>query len=121
MLWSPHWCVHACLCVCVSVCVIERARSLSALFHPSHARPTAASQLYTQHTLPVTAVAVAPSGCWVASGDAGGNLRVWACDHPEQSTKLETPGDPPPPPPPPPPPVIGGKILDISWSPDSQR
>lgn len=74
---------------------------------PSADRPLHC-QLYTQHTLPVLAVAVSPSGAYVASGDAGGKVRVWACDHPDQPLKLETP-------------VIGGKVLDIDWSPDSQR
>ena len=65
-------------------------------------------QLYTQHLYPVTAAAMAPSGCYVASGDDHGNLRVWACDNPEQPIKLEAP-------------MFAGEILDIAWSGDSQR
>ena len=66
------------------------------------------TQVYAGHSYPVTAVEMAPSGCYCASGDSSGVLRIWACDHPDQILKLETP-------------LFGGKILDISWSADSQR
>ena len=64
--------------------------------------------LYTQHSYPVTCACMAPSGCYIASGDDHGNLRVWACDTPDQILKLETP-------------LFAGAILDIAWSGDSQR
>lgn len=64
--------------------------------------------LYTQHSYPVTAAAMAPSGCYIASGDDHGNLRIWACDTPDQIIKLETP-------------LFAGAVLDIAWSGDSQR
>eukprot|EP00965_Chrysotila_dentata_P119414 3947604-Pleurochrysis_carterae.AAC.1 len=51
---------------------------------------------------------MAPSGCYVASGDSNGTIRVWACDTPEQILKLETP-------------VFSGAVLDIAWSADNQR
>jgi len=51
---------------------------------------------------------MSPSGCWVASGDKSGNLRVWACDNPDQILKFE--GG-----------MLGGPIIDITWSPDNQR
>lgn len=66
------------------------------------------TMLYTQHQWPVTAAAMAPSGCYIASGDDHGNLRVWACDTPDQILKLECP-------------LFAGEVLDIAWSGDSQR
>jgi WD40 repeat protein len=66
------------------------------------------TMLYTQHQWPVTAACMAPSGCYVASGDDHGNLRVWACDTPDQILKLECP-------------LFAGEVLDIAWSGDSQR
>ena len=60
-------------------------------------------QLYTQHAYDVTAVAIANSGCYVASGDKTGVVRVWACDNPEQILKLETN-------------VFAGRVTDIAWS-----
>jgi WD40 repeat protein len=73
--------------------------------------PSAANkkvQLYTGHSYPVTAVEMATSGCYMASGDKSGVVRIWACDNPEQILKLETP-------------LFGGAVLDIAWSGDSQR
>lgn len=66
------------------------------------------TMLYTEHQYAVTAAAIAPSGCYMASGDERGTVRVWACDMPEKILKLETT-------------VFGGAVLDIAWSPDSQR
>ena len=65
-------------------------------------------QLYTQHQYPVTAVAMAPSGCYMATGDSSGCLRIWACDTPEQILKGEYP-------------MLAGAISDIDWSPDNAR
>jgi len=73
--------------------------------------PSAANkavQLYTGHSYPVTAVEMATSGCYMASGDKSGVVRIWACDNPDQILKLETP-------------LFGGAVLDIAWSGDSQR
>lgn len=39
---------------------------------------TAKSALYTEHLHNVTSVAFAPSGQWIASGDAAGQVRIWA-------------------------------------------
>ena len=66
------------------------------------------AQLYTAHGYDVTSAAMSPSGCYMASGDKTGVVRVWACDNPDQILKLETA-------------VMGGAILDIAWSPDNQR
>ena len=65
-------------------------------------------QLYSGHSYPVTAVEMATSGCYMASGDKSGVVRIWACDNPEQILKLETP-------------LFGGSVLDLAWSADSQR
>ena len=46
-------------------------------------------QTYTGHQYPVTAVAMAPSGCYMATGDSSGCLRIWACDTPDQILKGE--------------------------------
>lgn len=65
-------------------------------------------QLYKEHGYSVTTATMAPSGCYVASGDNKGNLRIWACDNPDQIMKLETV-------------LFSGPILDVAWSADSQR
>jgi len=64
--------------------------------------------IYTEHLYTVTSAAMSPSGCYIASGDERGNLRVWACDTPDQILKLETP-------------LFAGPVKDIAWSADSQR
>lgn len=66
------------------------------------------AQLYTQHGYPVTAVEMAPSCCYVASGDSVGKVRIWGCDNPEQPLKIELE-------------MLGGPIKDLAWSGDSQR
>lgn len=43
---------------------------------------------YRGHTSPVTAAAFSPSGCYVASADARGKLRVWSYDNEEHLAKL---------------------------------
>lgn len=55
----------------------------------------------------MTAVAAAPNGEWVASGDERGQVRIWGI-MPEHTLKLETI-------------ALGGKVLDIAWSGDGQR
>ena len=65
-------------------------------------------QIYTGHQYPVTAVAMAPSGCYMATGDSSGCLRIWACDTPDQILKGEYP-------------MLAGAISDIDWSPDNSR
>lgn len=65
-------------------------------------------QIYTQHQYPVTAVAMAPSGCYVCSGDSAGTIRIWACDNPDQILKAEFP-------------MLGGAISDIAWNSESNR
>lgn len=43
---------------------------------------------YRGHTSAVTAAAFSPSGCYVASADARGKLRVWSYDNEEHLAKL---------------------------------
>ncbi len=43
---------------------------------------------YRGHTSPVTAASFSPSGCYVASADARGKLRVWSYDNEEHLAKL---------------------------------
>lgn len=50
-----------------------------------------------------------PNGCWVASGDASGKVRIWSYDNPEHVLKLEVQG------------VGGGEVKDLDWDPESQR
>ena len=59
------------------------------------------TMIYAQHSYPVTAAAMAPSGAYIASGDERGTLRVWACDTPDQILKGEFP-------------LFAGKVLDIA-------
>jgi WD repeat-containing protein 1 (actin-interacting protein 1) len=66
------------------------------------------SFVYRGHLFPVTAARFAPSGCYVASGDARGKLRVWSYDNDEHLCKLDIQ-------------VMTGPIRDLSWDMDSKR
>ena len=69
----------------------------------------AVSTQYVQHTSPVTAARIAPSGFYCASGDAAGFVRVWDCSaNGSGATKGEYA-------------IISGRINDIAWDGDSQR
>eukprot|EP00993_Chasmostoma_nieuportense_P006562 NODE_719_length_1920_cov_94.894032_g667_i0.p1 GENE.NODE_719_length_1920_cov_94.894032_g667_i0~~NODE_719_length_1920_cov_94.894032_g667_i0.p1 ORF type:complete len:608 (+),score=143.56 NODE_719_length_1920_cov_94.894032_g667_i0:44-1825(+) len=65
-------------------------------------------KLYTQHTAPVTVAKLSPSTYYCASGDRGGNVRIWATNNEDLTLKLETR-------------PVTGPVRDIAWSPDSQR
>ncbi|RMD41202.1 hypothetical protein DV735_g3885, partial [Chaetothyriales sp. CBS 134920] len=70
--------------------------------------PAAATQ-YTQHTAATTVARFAPSGYYVASGDASGIVRVWdSSANGSGTTKGEYA-------------IISGRINDIAWDGDSQR
>jgi len=43
---------------------------------------------YRGHTSPVTAASFSPSGCYVASADTRGKLRVWSYDNEEHLAKI---------------------------------
>lgn len=64
--------------------------------------------VYRGHLFPVTAAKLAPSGCFVASGDARGKLRVWSFDNEEHLCKLDLQ-------------IMTGPIRDISWDFESKR
>lgn len=63
---------------------------------------------YGQHAAPVKAAKFAPTGKFVASGDASGKVRVWAFTHPENLLKYELPS-------------IGGEVEDVAWDAESKR
>ncbi|KAL7275049.1 WD40 repeat-like protein [Rhizina undulata] len=69
--------------------------------------PSVSTQ-YTGHTTNATVARFAPSGYYVASGDAAGNVRVWDCVGQDMITKGEFP-------------IISGPIKDIAWDGESQR
>lgn len=66
------------------------------------------SFVYRGHVHPVTAAQFAPSGCYVASGDSRGKLRVWAYDNPQHFCKLELQ-------------LFTGPIRDIAWDAEGKR
>lgn len=68
--------------------------------------PAEAKQ-YTGHTAATTAARFSPSGYYVASGDASGQVRVWDAIS-AQTTKGEYS-------------IISGRIADVAWDGDSQR
>ena len=65
--------------------------------------------VYRGHAAPVTAAKFSPSGCYVASADLRGKLRVWSYDNQEHLCKLDLAG------------AIAGPIRDISWDFESKR
>lgn len=68
----------------------------------------AIADIYTEHAHPVTVAKYAPSGFYIASGDASGKVRIWDTTQKEHLLKYEyTP--------------ISGKIKDIAWTEDSKR
>ncbi|KAF3689576.1 WD repeat-containing protein 1 Actin-interacting protein 1 [Channa argus] len=68
----------------------------------------AIADIYTEHAHPVTVAKYAPSGFYIASGDASGKIRIWDTTQKEHLLKYEyTP--------------ISGKVKDIAWTEDSKR
>ncbi|KAL8902515.1 MAG: hypothetical protein Q9207_004635 [Kuettlingeria erythrocarpa] len=67
----------------------------------------AISTQYSGHTTGTTVARFAPSGYYVASGDASGTVRVWDCVG-EGATKGDYH-------------IIGGRINDLAWDGDSAR
>jgi len=64
---------------------------------------------YRGHTSNATACKLSTSGCYVASGDDKGNLRVWAFDHPEHLAKYECGS------------FLKGPVRDVDWDMESKR
>lgn len=65
-------------------------------------------RIYPGHSQQVTVAKYSPSGYYVASGDIAGNLRIWATDNEDMTSKLEIR-------------PISGPIRDIAFTSDSQR
>lgn len=66
------------------------------------------ADVYTEHAHNVHVAKYAPSGFYIASGDASGKVRIWDTTQKEHLLKYEyTP--------------LSGKILDIAWTEDSKR
>eukprot|EP00567_Pseudictyota_dubia_P005077 CAMPEP_0197453026 /NCGR_PEP_ID=MMETSP1175-20131217/33719_1 /TAXON_ID=1003142 /ORGANISM="Triceratium dubium, Strain CCMP147" /LENGTH=782 /DNA_ID=CAMNT_0042986189 /DNA_START=252 /DNA_END=2600 /DNA_ORIENTATION=+ len=65
--------------------------------------------VYRGHMAQVTAAKFSPSGCYVASADARGHLRVWSYDNPEHLCKLELSS------------AMAGPVRDIGWDFESRR
>ena len=63
---------------------------------------------YTEHAYAPTVARYAPSGYYIASGDASGTVRIWDCVGADRICKLELN-------------VINGAVTDIAWSDDSKR
>ncbi|KAI5308340.1 WD40 repeat-like protein [Ascosphaera atra] len=80
--------------------------SNKSIFIRSIDNPSIATQ-YTEHTTDTTVARFSPSGFYIASGDAAGNVRVWDCIG-EGKTKGEYP-------------IVSGRINDLAWDGDSQR
>lgn len=66
------------------------------------------AETYIQHSVPATVARYAPSGYYIASGDASGKIRIWDTTQKEHILKYEYQ-------------PISGAIKDIVWSPDSKR
>ncbi|XP_034388529.1 WD repeat-containing protein 1 [Cyclopterus lumpus] len=68
----------------------------------------AIADIYTEHAHTATVAKYAPSGFYIASGDASGKIRIWDTTQKEHILKYEyTP--------------ISGKVKDIAWTEDSKR
>ncbi|XP_077459914.1 WD repeat-containing protein 1 [Stigmatopora argus] len=66
------------------------------------------ADIYTEHAHTVTVAKYAPSGFYIASGDASGKLRIWDTTQKEHLLKYEYH-------------PISGKVKDIAWTEDSKR
>ncbi|KAJ8382280.1 hypothetical protein SKAU_G00030580 [Synaphobranchus kaupii] len=68
----------------------------------------AIADIYTEHSHPVSVAKYAPSGFYIASGDAAGKIRIWDTTQKDHLTKYEYQ-------------PIAGIIKDIAWTEDSKR
>ncbi|KAI0229936.1 WD40 repeat-like protein, partial [Massospora cicadina] len=71
------------------------------------ATPTLVDE-YCQHVAPVNVARFSPSGCYAASGDAGGVVRVWDVTQAAKGLKLEVG-------------ALAGKVKDVGWDFESNR
>jgi WD40 repeat protein len=65
------------------------------------------SYLYRGHKSPTTCVKFSPNGCWIASGDQTGIIRIWSWSDSEHLTKLETK-------------MFTGAITHVDWDAESK-
>jgi WD40 repeat protein len=65
--------------------------------------------VYRGHTAQVTAARFSPSGCYVASADVRGRLRIWSYDNVEHLARLDLST------------ALAGPIRDLSWDFESKR
>ena len=102
---------------------MERGHALNLYAHPKepklvycfgkyvvarHLNDSGDNFVYRGHKYDVGAAAFSPNGYWVASGDAGGFLRVWSWDNPEHILKVEVQ-------------VFAGAIKDLQWDGESKK
>lgn len=66
------------------------------------------SDVYTQHTADVGVAKYAPSGYYIASGDATGKVRIWDTVNKEHILKIELS-------------VLSAPVTDLAWTEDSKR
>jgi len=66
------------------------------------------ADMYSEHSHPCTVARYAPSGFYIASADSSGKVRIWDTTQATHNLKIELP-------------ALGGPILDLQWSQDSQR
>ena len=66
------------------------------------------ADVYTEHTTDCTVAKYAPSGFYIASGDASGKIRIWDTINAEHILKIELP-------------VLAGPVTDLAWTEDSKR
>lgn len=85
------------------LCVIRSLKEEENLPNAKH--PTL---VYRGHQYATSVVKVSTSGCYAASGDTRGKLRVWAIDHEEHLCKLEQQ-------------ALSATVRDISWDGESKR
>ncbi|VDM74600.1 unnamed protein product [Strongylus vulgaris] len=64
--------------------------------------------IYTEHSLNTTVAKMSPSGFYIASGDTGGNVRIWDTTQITHILKATYQ-------------VFSGSVRDIAWSDDSKR
>ncbi|KAJ3104909.1 hypothetical protein HDU97_008767 [Phlyctochytrium planicorne] len=63
---------------------------------------------YNGHSFPATVAKYSPSGFYIASGDAQGNIRIWDTTQAENILKTETR-------------ALSGRVNDLSWDFESKR
>ena len=66
------------------------------------------AELYQEHIAQTTVARYAPTGFYIASGDANGKVRIWDTTQETHILKAEYH-------------VLSGPILDMAWTEDSKR